>query len=91
MNELMASGLSPAEIAHEFLFHDDPGVKKLALAVTDDLVNGEEFADLECELGSAQEAAEKAEQELEELKDLLGECLDEIKNLDLLARIKAAL
>lgn len=91
MNELMASALSPEEIAKEFLYHDDPGVKKLALAITDDLVNGEEVADLECERDAAQEAQEKAEQDVENLKDLLGECLDEIKDEDLIKRIKAAL
>lgn len=91
MNELMASALSPAEIAQEFLYHDDPGVKKLALAVADDLVNGEDVADLESDLDAAQDAKQEAEQEVEDLKDLLGECLNEVKDADLLARIKKAL
>lgn len=85
MNELMASALSPEEIAKEFLYHDDPGVKKLALAV----VGTEEDEDLESELDSALEAQQEAESEVEELKELLGECLEEIKDPDLIARIKS--
>jgi hypothetical protein len=91
MNELMASGLSPAEIANELVYHDDPGVKKLARAFAEDLANADEVEELECELGGAREELRASEKEVEGLKDLLGECLDEIKDTDLLARIKAAL
>jgi hypothetical protein len=96
MNETMARCLSPQELAEELRYHADPGVSRLALSIIE---GGKRSRDFEEELEDSERTAENAradanalEQQCDDLKELLRECLDELpgSNANLINRIKDA-
>jgi dsDNA-specific endonuclease/ATPase MutS2 len=96
MNEVMARSLSPQELAEELRYHVDPGVSRLALSI---ISGGELSRDFEEELEDSERAAENArgeadalEQQCDDLKELLRECIEELPEsaANLIARIKDA-
>lgn len=90
MNETMARSLTPKELAEEFRYHDDPGVAQLARAMIDRGISHDEMEQLE---EAAEMRAEEAAAEIEDLKQLLSECEDELPDSckDLRQRIVDAL
>lgn len=78
MNELMARSLSPNEIAKELLDHSDPGVIKLASLIYQDGVDLRNADNLKDEADAAENRASEAEAQVEELTELLRDCLDEL-------------
>lgn len=90
MNELMARSLSLDEIAKELLGHSDPGVAKLAHHVYEAGADGRDY---ESELEDAEDRAHEAEKQVEDLKELLDDCIQELPDSDagneLRVRIKA--
>jgi hypothetical protein len=95
MNEIMARALSIPEIAKELRYHSDPGVARLAAAVSD---NDFEFKDAEEEIQELSESAEiyqgraeELELECEALKKLLRDRLERPLDVALEEQIRAAI
>lgn len=98
MNETMARSLPLQELAEEFRYADDPGVRTMAIGVIEDGIAEKDYdaeaAGLQSEVDLANDRAETAEQEVKDLKELLRECLAELprtdETADLFDRIKAS-
>lgn len=75
MNDLMARSLSLDEIAKELLDFPDPGVAKLASHIYETGANDRDYA---AEISDAEDRANEADRRVEELKELLDDCMQEL-------------
>lgn len=98
ITEIQVRNLSPRELAEELRYSGDAGTAALAKHIIDHEIQSgdseEEIEGLERDLNDATAERDTAQAEVDDLRDLLRECLTELNPNDhkeLRDRIKAAL